>query len=50
VALALLESAYVDGDFGEQERPAEWIARKAAELADCLQGAFDDFCFVEAAK
>ena len=42
VAETLTECAYVDGDFGQDERPEAWLAEQATELAEALQGAYED--------
>ena len=45
VAAVLVEVGYVEGDFGEEDRDAGWLAEKARDLGECLQGAYEDFMY-----
>ena len=48
-ARILVECMYVDGDFGDGERDESWIMAKALDLAEILQGAYEDWS-LEAVK
>ena len=48
-ARILVESMYVDGDFGDGDRDEPWIMAKALDLAEVLQGAYEDWS-LEAVK
>ena len=46
-AARIIDKLYAAGDFGEGDRPADWLAAKTLDLSECLQGVLEDWQYAE---